>query len=276
MLRSSCDWLSSWNLTWFLKDIRRCKLMMKSRVMYLTPLALMKPAQEDISLMIPTFAHLFPDISWWIFPQGCARWTHRRNFVVLSVLYHRQPGDVPARSREGCCVRTYQMLLVKGKPYTMFTTSEKIEFFFLLFFFLFSFFKCNFYQLHVHKKSQIIWGGKNLKSNNSTRKIGSLYPLPTYHFLLPRINHFSWTLAWSIPWKEEPGRLQSMGVAKSWTRLSGFTFTFHFPALEKEMATHSSVLAWRIPGMGEPGGLPSMGSHFWTWLKQLSSSSMFY
>ena len=50
------------------------------------------------------------------------------------------------------------------------------------------------------------------------------------------------------------------GVAKSRTRLSDFTFTFHFPALEKEMATHSSVLAWRIPGTGEPGGLPSMGS----------------
>ena len=51
------------------------------------------------------------------------------------------------------------------------------------------------------------------------------------------------------------------GVAKSWTRLSDFTFTFHFHALEKEMATHSSVLAWRIPGTGEPGGLQSMGSH---------------
>ena len=51
------------------------------------------------------------------------------------------------------------------------------------------------------------------------------------------------------------------GVAKSLTRLSDFTFTFHFNALETEMATHSSVLAWRIPGTGEPGGLPSMGSH---------------
>ena len=51
------------------------------------------------------------------------------------------------------------------------------------------------------------------------------------------------------------------GVTRSQTRLSDFTFTFHFHALEKEMATHSSVLAWRIPGMGEPGGLPSMGSH---------------
>ena len=50
-------------------------------------------------------------------------------------------------------------------------------------------------------------------------------------------------------------------VAKSRTRLSNFTFTFHFHALEKEMATHSSVLALRIPGIGEPGGLPSMGSH---------------
>ena len=51
------------------------------------------------------------------------------------------------------------------------------------------------------------------------------------------------------------------GVAKSWTQMSDFTFSFHFHALEKEMATHSSVLAWRIPGTGEPGGLLSLGSH---------------
>ena len=51
------------------------------------------------------------------------------------------------------------------------------------------------------------------------------------------------------------------GVANSRIRLSNFTFTFHFHALEKEMVTHSSVLVWRIPGMAEPGGLPSMGSH---------------
>ena len=51
------------------------------------------------------------------------------------------------------------------------------------------------------------------------------------------------------------------GITKSQTRLSNFTFTFHFHTLEKEMATHSTVLAWRIPGMGEPGGLPSIGSH---------------
>ena len=68
------------------------------------------------------------------------------------------------------------------------------------------------------------------------------------------------TLAWKIPWTEEPGGLQSMG-SLSQTRLSDFTFTFHFHALEKEMATHSSVLAWRIPGTGEPSGLPSVGSH---------------
>ena len=68
------------------------------------------------------------------------------------------------------------------------------------------------------------------------------------------------TLAWKIPWMEEPGRLQSMGLL-SWTWLSDFTFTFRFHALEKEMATHSHVLAWRIPGTGQPGGLTSMGSH---------------
>ena len=58
------------------------------------------------------------------------------------------------------------------------------------------------------------------------------------------------TLAWKIPWTEEPGGLQSMGSLRVRTRLSDFTFTFHFHALEKEMATHSSVLAWRISGMG--------------------------
>ena len=69
------------------------------------------------------------------------------------------------------------------------------------------------------------------------------------------------TLAWKLSWTEEPGRLQSMGSRKSQTRLSNFIFTFHFHALEKEMAIHSSDLAWRIPGMGEPGGLPSMWLH---------------
>ena len=62
------------------------------------------------------------------------------------------------------------------------------------------------------------------------------------------------------------------GVAKSRTQLSGFTFTFHLHALEKEMAAHSSVVAWRFPGTGEPGGLPSMGAHSRTRPKRLSSS----
>ena len=65
------------------------------------------------------------------------------------------------------------------------------------------------------------------------------------------------TLAWKIPWTEEPA---VHGVVKSRTQLSDFAFTFHFHALEKEMATHSSVLAWRIPGTAEPGGLLSIGS----------------
>ena len=68
------------------------------------------------------------------------------------------------------------------------------------------------------------------------------------------------TLAWKIPWTEEPSRLQSMGSRRVRHDIT-FTFTFHFHALEKEMATHPSVLAWRIPVTGEPGGLPSMGSH---------------
>ena len=71
------------------------------------------------------------------------------------------------------------------------------------------------------------------------------------------------TLAWKIPWMEEPGRLQSMGSRRvgpdGATSLS--LFTFHFHALEKEMAAHSSVLAWRIPGTGRLAGLLSMGSH---------------
>ena len=62
---------------------------------------------------------------------------------------------------------------------------------------------------------------------------------------------YSSTLAWKIPWMEEPGRLQSMGLRR---------VELHFHALEKGMATHSSVLACRIPGTGEPGGLPSVGS----------------
>ena len=83
------------------------------------------------------------------------------------------------------------------------------------------------------------------------------------------------TLAWKIPWMEEPGGLQFMGSLGR-TRLSNFTFTFHFHALEKDMATHSRVLVWRIPGMGEPDGLLSMGLQSQTRLKQLSSSSSIF
>ena len=77
---------------------------------------------------------------------------------------------------------------------------------------------------------------------------------PTYTLTEKEMATRSSTLAWRIPWTEEPGGLLSIGVAQSQKRLS-------MHALEKEMATHSSVLAWRILGTGEPGGLPSMGSH---------------
>ena len=66
---------------------------------------------------------------------------------------------------------------------------------------------------------------------------------------------------WELVMDREAWRATIHGAAKSWTRLSDFTFTFHSHALEKEMTAHSSVLAWRIPGTAEPGGLPSLGSH---------------
>ena len=81
------------------------------------------------------------------------------------------------------------------------------------------------------------------------------------------------TLSWKIPWTEETCRLLSMG-SQSRTGLCDFLFTLYFHALEKEMATHSSVLAWRIPGMWEPGGLPPCQvAQSRTQLKRLSSSS---
>ena len=69
------------------------------------------------------------------------------------------------------------------------------------------------------------------------------------------------TLAWKVPWMEEPGRLQSLVSLRVGTTEQLFTFTFHFHKLEKKMATHCSVLAWRIQGTREPDELPSMGWH---------------
>ena len=68
-------------------------------------------------------------------------------------------------------------------------------------------------------------------------------------------------VAWKNPMDRGAWKAAVHGVAEGRTRLSDFTFTFHFRALEKEMATHSRILAWRIPGTAEPGGLPSIGSH---------------
>ena len=102
-----------------------------------------------------------------------------------------------------------------------------------------------------------------VKWQNPKNKFGVInqdirYGLHSYLALEKAMAPHSRTLAWKIPWTEEPGRLQSMEL-RTW--LSDFTFTFHFYALEKEMATHSSVLAWRIPRTGEPGGLPSIELH---------------
>ena len=112
--------------------------------------------------------------------------------------------------------------------------------------------------IHISTLFQILFPYRSLQSTEQSFlcHIVSSYQLSIL-YIVPR----SSTLAWKIPWTEEPGRLQSMGSRKSRTQLSNLTFTFHFHALEKEMTTHSSVLAWRIPGTAEPGGLPSMGSH---------------
>ena len=95
--------------------------------------------------------------------------------------------------------------------------------------------------------------------------------IPTFRLMnFPLSSFIRWRRRWHPTPVLLPGKSHGQrgawkaavhGVIKSRTRLSDFTFTFHFHALEKEMATHSSVLAWRVPGTGEPGGLPSMGSH---------------
>ena len=94
-----------------------------------------------------------------------------------------------------------------------------------------------------------------------TQPLLSLRAEPVFNTpLIIRLPHSS-TLAWKIPWMEEPGGLQSMGSLRVGHDWANSLFTFHFHTLEKAMATHSSVLAWRIPGTGEPGGLTSLGSH---------------
>ena len=101
-----------------------------------------------------------------------------------------------------------------------------------------------------------------LRPHSASESLGSVSKIPRcrHQPLEKAMAPHSSTLAWKIPWMEEPGGLQSMG-SQSRTQLSDFTFTFYSHVLEKEMAIHSSVLAWRVPGTGEPGGLPSMGSH---------------
>ena len=99
--------------------------------------------------------------------------------------------------------------------------------------------------------------------------VGGFSFLPLFGFHLSTCREFSQSRQWHplqsscLDNPMDGGAWQAAvhGVAKSWTRLRDFTFTFHFQALEKEMAAHSSVLALRIPGTGKPGGLPSMGSH---------------
>ena len=108
---------------------------------------------------------------------------------------------------------------------------------------------------------QQVWVRTWRKGNSSTLwQRRQWHPTPV---LLPRKPHGWRSLVGCSPWG-----------TKSQTRLSDFTFTFHFHALEKEMATHSGILAWRNPGVEEPGGLSSMGvAQGWTRLKRLSSSS---
>ena len=116
--------------------------------------------------------------------------------------------------------------------------------------------------IHNQKNFPWLWNEKTSNSEFCSQIFisSNIYPLISY--MEKAMGPHSSTLAWKIPWMEEPDGLQSMESRRvSQTRLSDFTFTFHFHTLEKEMATHSSVLAWRIPGTGEPGGLPSMGSH---------------
>ena len=115
-------------------------------------------------------------------------------------------------------------------------------------------------------KDNKAYTNKNLYYNLISLISPQIYQPNTYYFKLLII---CWRRQWQLTPVLLPGEFHGqrslvggcLWVTKSRTQLSDFTFTFHFHALEKEMATHSSVLAWRIPGTGEPGGLPFMASH---------------
>ena len=126
--------------------------------------------------------------------------------------------------------------------------------------------KCKPTEVHNGYKPQYF----NLNRNMSLYSYWTIYFQIMFNSLYPTTNLVFWRRHWRptpvlLPGKSHGHRgawqVAVQGVAISQTKLSNFTFTFHFHALEKEMATHSSVLAWRIPGTGEPGGLPSMGWH---------------
>ena len=110
------------------------------------------------------------------------------------------------------------------------------------------------------------WGRKEL---DTTERLNWTELIHKNYYIFWVVSIVLWRRQWHptpvlLPGKCHGGRSLvgcSPWVARSWTRLSDFTFTFHFHALEKEMTTHSSVLAWRIPGTGEPGGLLALGSH---------------
>ena len=122
--------------------------------------------------------------------------------------------------------------------------------------------------LHIYTESQILlialWGNfEKKKKKTTTRK--TMFVLKNLRWTMVKLGEGNGTpLQYSClenPMDGGAWKAAVHGVAEGRTRLSDFTFTFHFHALEKEMATHSGVLAWRIQGTGEPGGLPSMGSH---------------
>ena len=131
-----------------------------------------------------------------------------------------------------------------------------------------AFFSLSLMGKHIWKKIKKKKKEKNLKSSPLLNQLDSVATTTKNYFLTHFYNFcqichrvtLSSTFVCKIPWTEEPGGLQSMGslgVGHDWAT----SLSFHFHALEKEMATHSSVPAWRIPGTGKPGGLPSMGSH---------------